>query len=85
MFKPASQAKKEILEAKSEKANSERVVVADAIEKMIEEEKTSFYLYKSLMPSVKKELEDSGYNITESSHMNEYCMTVSIMTVSIKE
>ena len=78
MFKSADQASKEILEAKSEKANADRILVSNAMEDMIKCEKTSFYLYKTIMPSVKKELKESGYAISESSHRNEYTMTVTI-------
>jgi len=81
MFKPANQASKEISEAKNEKANADRILVSDAIENMIKCEKTSFYLYKAVMPSVKKELEEAGYAIAESTHRNEYLMTVSIKEI----
>ncbi len=78
MFKSADQAGKEISEAKNEKANSDRILVSKAIEDMIKSEKTSFFLYKAVMPSVKKELEESGYKVEENSFRNEYTMTVSI-------
>jgi len=78
MFKSSEQAKKEILEAKNEKADRDRVIVSDAIEKMIKDEEKSFVLYDQIMPSVKRELEEAGYSVESSSFRNEYNITVSI-------
>jgi hypothetical protein len=78
MFKSAAQASKEVSEAKNDRADLERILVAEAIETMIREEKKTFHIYSSISPAVVKELKKSGYVVDESNHRNEYLMTVSI-------
>lgn len=66
-FKTAEAARKEIEEGKSIKAEAQAKEIEKLIETTISTENTSFCYFNTLLPSVRKGLEEAGWKISTTS------------------